>query len=112
MTAPRAASTFVISITPFDDAGRLDEPGLRAHLRRLADAGIGVYLGGSGSGEGYTLTRAELRRVLEVGVDELSGRVPVRAMGVEPRTAGDMLDVAAVAPHAGGDARPRLSLDQ
>ena len=57
-------STFVISLTPFTDDGDLDEPGLRAHLRRLGAAGIGVYLAGSGSGEGYTLTRAERRRVL------------------------------------------------
>jgi 4-hydroxy-tetrahydrodipicolinate synthase len=112
MTAPRPASTFVISITPFDDAGRLDEVALRAHLRRLADAGIGVYLGGSGSGEGYTLTRAELRRVLDIGVDELRGRVPVRAMGVEPRTAAEMIDVAAIARDAGVDALQVYSLDQ
>ena len=50
-------SVFVISITPFDAEGRLDEPGLRAHLDRMADAGVGVYLGGGGSGEGFTLDR-------------------------------------------------------
>ena len=55
----RAPSTFVISITPFTADGALDEPGLRAHLGRLGDAGIGVYLTGSGSGEGYTLDDAD-----------------------------------------------------
>ncbi|HEX4778236.1 MAG TPA: dihydrodipicolinate synthase family protein, partial [Acidimicrobiia bacterium] len=61
------ASTFVISLTPFTATGELDEDGLRGHLRRLASSGIGVYLGGSGSGEGYTLSRDEMRRVLEIG---------------------------------------------
>jgi 4-hydroxy-tetrahydrodipicolinate synthase len=50
-------STFVISLTPFTEDGALDDAGLRAHLARLRASGIGVYLAGSGSGEGYTLTR-------------------------------------------------------
>ena len=81
-------STFVISITPFDAAGNLDEGAFRSHLQRLAASGIGVYVGGSGSGEGYTLTGQESRRLLEIAVEELKGKVPVRAMGVEPRLAG------------------------
>ena len=52
---PRNASTFVVSITPFRADGALDEDGLRGHLARQRDAGVGVYLAGSGSGEGYTL---------------------------------------------------------
>ena len=57
-------SAFVVSITPFDDDGEVDEPALRAHLHRIRDAGIGVYVGGGGSGEGYTLSWAEHERVL------------------------------------------------
>jgi len=79
VSAPRPPSTFVISLTPFSGDGTLDEHGFRLHLRRLAEAGIGVYLGGSGSGEGYTLTPAEVARILEIGAEELGGRVPVRA---------------------------------
>jgi 4-hydroxy-tetrahydrodipicolinate synthase len=47
---PSLASTFVISITPFTADGSFDESGIRRHLRRMADAGVGVYLGGGGSG--------------------------------------------------------------
>jgi 4-hydroxy-tetrahydrodipicolinate synthase len=107
----RRPSTYVISITPFTADGALDEDGLRVHLRRLADAGIGVYLGGSGSGEGYTLTRAELARVLAIGAEELRGRVPVRAMGVEPRSARDLVELARVAKDAGVEAMQLYSLD-
>jgi len=104
-------SVFVISITPFDADGRLDEAALRAHLDRMADAGVGVYLGGGGSGEGFTLDDAEARRVLEIGVDQIGGRVPVRAMGIEPRTADQMAAYVAMAAEVGVDAAQVYSLD-
>jgi 4-hydroxy-tetrahydrodipicolinate synthase len=104
-------STFVISLTPFSEDGALDEAGLRAHLARLRASGIGVYLAGSGSGEGYTLTRDERRRVLEIGAEELGGAVPVRAMGVEPRTATEVIQLAEDAIAAGVDATQVYSLD-
>ena len=109
---PRHTSAFVISITPFDGQGRLDEDGLRAHLRRMAAAGIGVYVGGGGSGEGFTLDDGEARRVLKIGVEELQGRVAVRAMGVEPRMARQMVDFASMAADVGVDATQIYSLDQ
>jgi 4-hydroxy-tetrahydrodipicolinate synthase len=105
-------SAFVISITPFDRSGALDEGALREHLRRMADAGIGVYLGGGGSGEGFTLSAAEAWRVLEIGVEELKGKVPVRSMGVEPRTAAEMVRFARMAKSVGVDATQIYSLDQ
>jgi 4-hydroxy-tetrahydrodipicolinate synthase len=108
----RAPSTFVISITPFTADGGLDESGLRAHLGRLGDAGIGVYLAGSGSGEGYTLEEGEVERVLAVGAEALVGRVPVRAMGVEPRTAAQMVAMAGLAARSGVEALQIYSLDQ
>ena len=105
-------STFVISITPFTADGALDEDGLRGHLRKLAASGIGVYLGGSGSGEGYTLAPGEVRRVLEIGAEELAGKVPVRAMGVEPRTAQEMHALGRLVRETGLDAMQIYSLDQ
>jgi 4-hydroxy-tetrahydrodipicolinate synthase len=107
----RQASTFVISLTPFTATGEVDEGGLRAHLRRLASSGIGVYLGGSGSGEGYTLSHDEMRRVLEIGVEELRGRVPVRAMGVEPRSAEELVALGRLAADVGVEAVQLYSLD-
>jgi len=108
----RRASTFVISLTAFREDGALDEAGQRGHFRRLASAGIGVYVGGSGSGEGYVLTRDERRRLFEIAREELSGRVPVRAMGVEPRSAGEVIELARDAREVGLDAIQLYSLDQ
>jgi len=108
----RTPSTFVVSITPFTADGALDEQGLRAHLRRMRDAGVGVYLAGSGSGEGYTLTTNEVARILEIGLADLAGHVPVRAMGVEPRTANEMIELGRLVEHVGLDAMQVYSLDQ
>ena len=108
---PSRASTFVISITPFTADGSFDEPGIRRHLQRMAAAGVGVYLGGGGSGEGYVLSPAEDRRLLEIGVEELAGKVPVRSMGTEPRSAAEMVDQVRVAASVGVDAAQIYSLD-
>lgn len=100
----RVLSTFVVSLTPFTAEGELDEDILRAHLRRLAAAGIGVYVGGSGSGEGLTLSRDETFRLYSIAHQELSGRVPVRGMGIEPRHAGEMIELGRLAKEAQLDA--------
>jgi 4-hydroxy-tetrahydrodipicolinate synthase len=109
---PGRPSTFVISITPFAEDGSFDEDATRGHLRRMAAAGIGVYLGGGGSGEGYVLSGDETKRLLRIGVEELHGKAPVRAMGVEPRTSGDMIEFMEVAAGAGVEAAQIYSLDQ
>lgn len=105
-------STFVISITPFDSSERVDEESLRGHLRKLAAARIGVYLAGSGSGEGYTLTSDEVVRILQIGKEELAGKVPFRAMGVEPRSANEMIRLARLVEEIGVEAMQIYSLDQ
>jgi len=110
-TDPARYQCFTISITPFTEEGAIDESGLRRHLRRLGEAGIGVYVGGGGSGEGYTLSPEETRRVLDIAVEELKGVTRIRAMGVEPRTARQMIDFLAMAKAAGVDAAQVYSLD-
>lgn len=84
-------STFMITVTPFNDRGEVDEGLLRTHLRRMKTAGVGVYLIGSGSGEGYSLNADERSLVMTVGREELQGHVPVRAMGCEQHLIGDMV---------------------
>jgi len=102
---------FTISITPFAADGAIDEAALRRHLAKLGDAGIGVYVGGGGSGEGYTLSQEETGRLLTIAVEELKGRAPIRAMGVEPRTASQMIEFLEQAKNAGVDAAQVYSLD-
>ena len=111
MTPDLRPSTFCCSVTTFASDGALDEGALRAHLRRLADAGVGVYVAGSSPGEGYALSRDELRRCLEIAVREIGDRVPVRAMGVEPRSASQMVEFVHLAADAGVHAVQLYSLD-
>ena len=101
----------VISITPFDDSGRLDEAAFRSHLRRLAAAGVSVYVGGSGSGEGYALSFEERERVFAIAVEELKGKVPVAAMGCEPHLPGEMAEFLRRAEHNKLDFAQIFSLD-
>jgi 4-hydroxy-tetrahydrodipicolinate synthase len=104
-------STFVISLTAFTRTGELDETGMREHFRRLGDARIGVYVAGSGSGEAHTLSPAERDEVLRVAAEELKGHTQVRAMGVEPRTAREMVAFGAAVEQAGLDAMQIYPLD-
>ncbi len=104
-------SSVVISITPFDGAGRLDEAALRRQLGRLRDAGVCVYVAGSGSSEAYSLAPDERDRVLGIAVEELKGKVPVRAMGCEPRIIGEMVEFVRAAERAKVDAAQVCSLE-
>ncbi len=104
-------STVVISITPFDAGGALDERAFRRQLGRLRDAGVCVYVAGSGSSEAYALAPDERDRVLAIAVEELKGKVPVRAMGCEPRLTSEMVGFLRAAERAGVDAAQVCSLD-
>jgi 4-hydroxy-tetrahydrodipicolinate synthase len=77
----------------------------------MVAAGVGVYVGGGGSGEGFVLTTAEQRRVLEIAAEELRGNVPFRSMGVETRSADEMIEYLRVAESVGVDAAQIYSLD-
>ena len=105
-------STYVVSLTPFAEDGAVDEAGLRGHLARLVAAGIGIYVGGSGSGEGYTLRPEEVARVFAVSREAVpEGSVPLLAMGVEPRSAAEMIELSRQVEGAGLDGMQIYSLD-
>lgn len=103
--------TFAISITPFTEDGALDEEAFARHLARLGEGGVGVYVGGGGSGEGYTLSFEETGRLLALATATLKGRTPIRAMGTEPRTARQMIEFLHLAESKGVDAAQVYSLD-
>ncbi len=67
-------------VTPFDRNEEVDTTALRADVEYLiSEAGVhGVTVGGS-TGEGHTLTTAELRTVVGTAAETAAGRVPVIA---------------------------------
>ncbi len=66
-------------VTPFRRDGSLDEPTLRALIRRQIDAGIDFLVPCGTTGESPTLTHEEHLRVVEIAVELAKGRVPVLA---------------------------------
>jgi 4-hydroxy-tetrahydrodipicolinate synthase len=99
------------SLIPFDEKFQLNESALRKHLRRLGEGGVSVYIGAAGAAEGYTLTRDERDRVLAIAVEELKGKVLVRAAGVEPRDVEEMVQFLRSAESLKVDAAQIYSLD-
>jgi 4-hydroxy-tetrahydrodipicolinate synthase len=93
----------VPSIHPFTAEGALDEEGLRAHFRRLAAAGVCVWVANEGTGESFTFSSAEMRRVLEIAKEELHGKVPVRGMGRAVRTSAEMIEFCRLVQEVGLD---------
>lgn len=66
-------------LTPFTPSEDVDYPTLRAHVRRLLEAGVhGIFCLGT-NGEFYALSEEEKLRIVETVVEEVNGAVPVYA---------------------------------
>jgi 4-hydroxy-tetrahydrodipicolinate synthase len=90
-------------VTPFTPTGDLDEPALRRLVARQVDAGIHFLVPCGTTGESPTLTLAERRRVVEIVVDEVGGRVPVVA-GAGGYDTREVVEAARSMHEAGADA--------
>lgn len=66
-------------VTPFAADGSLDETALRAFVRWQVEEGIHFVVPCGSTGEAATMTSDEHRRVVEITVEEVNGRVPVVA---------------------------------
>jgi 4-hydroxy-tetrahydrodipicolinate synthase len=94
----------VRSATTFAKDGSLDEDAMRRFLQRFVDSRIGLSLASGGSGEGHALTRDEIRRIYEIGVEVGKGKVPVHSNQPQEHTALASIEQAKVAIAAGVDA--------
>jgi 4-hydroxy-tetrahydrodipicolinate synthase len=66
-------------VTPFAADGSLDERALRAFVNWQVDEGIHFLVPCGSTGEAATMSPEEHRRVVEITVEEVNGRVPVVA---------------------------------
>src|SRR5712692_4094868 len=64
-------------VTPFRRDGSLDEPALRALIKRQIDAGIDFLVPCGTTGESPTLTHEEHLRVVQITVEIAKGKVPI-----------------------------------
>jgi 4-hydroxy-tetrahydrodipicolinate synthase len=102
MTASRAVNA--MCVTPFDAHDHLDEDALAVIVDGLATAGVGVYLGSYGTGEGHLLRPAEIARLYAVGVEVAARRVPVYAAALGFTSTDAVIEAALAAADAGVDA--------
>ena len=65
--------------TPFTASGAIDERALRGFVDWQLDEGIDFVVPCGSTGEAATMTLAEHRRVVEITVEQVRGRVPVVA---------------------------------
>lgn len=66
-------------VTPFTRDGAVDEPALRRFVQWQLAEGVHFVVPCGSTGEAATLSVAEHRRVVEIVVEEVAGRVPVVA---------------------------------
>ena len=66
-------------VTPFTDDGELDEAALRAFVEWQVEQGIHFVVPCGSTGEAATMSLEEHRRVVELTVEVVNGRVPVAA---------------------------------
>jgi 5-dehydro-4-deoxyglucarate dehydratase len=71
-------------VTHFDADLQFDEARYREHLAWQAGYDVAGLFAGGGTGEGFSLTTAEMDRVVRVAVDEIGGKVPVLASATGP----------------------------
>ncbi|MCA0376339.1 MAG: 4-hydroxy-tetrahydrodipicolinate synthase [Gemmatimonadetes bacterium] len=79
MTRPALRGCGTAIVTPFTPSGDVDEPALRALVAWQVEQGVHMLVPCGSTGEAATLTAEEHRRVVEITVEEVNGRVPVIA---------------------------------
>jgi 4-hydroxy-tetrahydrodipicolinate synthase len=90
-------------ITPLDSKGNVSESATRKLLNFVIDNGVhGVFVIGT-TGEFYGLTFEEKRRLMEITVDEVKGRVPVYA-GTGALTTRECIELTRIASECKVDA--------
>lgn len=79
MSAPLLRGCGTALCTPFTETGALDESALRAFVEWQLSQGVHMVIPCGSTGEAVTLSAAEHRRVVEITVEQVNGRVPVIA---------------------------------
>lgn len=89
-------------VTPFTDAGAVDEAAFAAHVEwQIAEGSTGLVPVGT-TGESPTLSHAEHKRVIELCIEVAAKRVPVIA-GAGSNNTREAIELAQHAEQAGAD---------
>lgn len=94
--------TAVAMITPFTSDDNIDEKGYRSNINFLIENGVDGLLAAGTTGESATITHKEQRRLIEILVDEVDGRVATIA-GAGSNSTKEALDLVKFAEDTGAD---------
>ncbi|HNR26835.1 MAG TPA: dihydrodipicolinate synthase family protein, partial [Methanobacteriaceae archaeon] len=95
--------TTVAMITPFTTSDEVDEEGMRENINYLMDNGVEGLLAAGTTGESATITHQEQRKMMDILVDEVKGRVKAIA-GAGSNSSKEALGLVQYAEDAGADA--------
>ncbi len=110
-TVERPYRAAVCTVTPYDEAGRLDDAAVVSLVESIASQGVGLAIGTASPGEGFALSLEETERFYNTVVATAAGRVPVCAMGVEPRNANQLRPIIRIAEQAKIDVMQLYTVD-
>ncbi|MTK64185.1 MAG: 4-hydroxy-tetrahydrodipicolinate synthase [Methanobacterium sp.] len=95
--------TIVAMVTPFTKEDEVDEAGMRENINYLIDRGVDGLLVAGTTGESATITHDEQRRMIDILVDEVNGKVKAVA-GAGSNSSKEALGLVQYAENAGADA--------
>jgi len=95
--------TIVAMVTPFTEDDEVDEAGLRENINYLIENGVDGLLVAGTTGESATITHEEQRKLIDILVDEVNGRVKAIA-GAGSNSSREALGLVKYAESAGADA--------
>lgn len=95
--------TYVAMVTPFTKDEEIDEEGFRSNINFLIDNGVNGLLAAGTTGESATLSHNEHKKVIEILIDEVDGRVETLA-GAGSNSTKEAIDLVKFSEDAGADA--------
>jgi len=99
--------TITALVTPFAK-GSIDEDAFCAHLDRQIEAGVKAVVPAGTTGEAATLSHKEHKRLIEIAVRHVAGRVPVIA-GTGSNNTAESIELTQSAKSLGADAALLIS---
>lgn len=95
--------TTVAMITPFTSNDGVDEAGMRQNINYLIENGVNGLLAAGTTGESATITHEEQKKMIDILIDEVDGRVTTIA-GAGSNSSKEALDLVKYAEKADADA--------
>lgn len=95
--------TIVAMVTPYTKSDEIDENGIRENINYLIEKGVDGILAAGTTGESATVTHEEHRKLVDILIDEVNGRVTTIA-GAGSNSSREALGLVKHAEDTGADA--------